>query len=149
MPVPAARHNGRDDDDDDRGEMPPQQQPPRPRNRRVLTTDPSHNANSVTIDGADATMSQRGQQQQRDRTRDSGDDQRGGARGGGGGGGGGGGENSILFDQSKDELFSLTNGYKKFQRELKNWKLVTNRDDITLEKWAFLSILYVICMFFR
>jgi hypothetical protein len=41
---------------------------------------------------------------------------------------------NILFNQSKEELFSLTNGYKKFQRELKNWKLVTNRDDITLEK---------------
>lgn len=41
---------------------------------------------------------------------------------------------NILFNQSKDELFSLTNGYKKFQRELKNWKLLTNRDDITLEK---------------
>jgi intraflagellar transport protein 52 len=42
--------------------------------------------------------------------------------------------NIIIFNQSKDEIFSLTNGYKKFQRELKNWKLTTNRDEITLEK---------------
>ena len=41
---------------------------------------------------------------------------------------------NILFNQSKDELFSLTSGYKKFQRELKNWKITTNRDDITIEK---------------
>jgi len=41
---------------------------------------------------------------------------------------------NVLFNQSKDELFSLTNGYKKFQRELKNWKISTNRDDITLER---------------
>ena len=41
---------------------------------------------------------------------------------------------NILFNQSKDEMFSLTSGYKKFQRELKNWKITTNRDDITLEK---------------
>jgi intraflagellar transport protein 52 len=41
---------------------------------------------------------------------------------------------NILFNQSKDELFSLTNGYKKFQRELKNWKISTNREDITLER---------------
>ena len=38
---------------------------------------------------------------------------------------------NILFNQSKDEMFSLTSGYKKFQRELKNWKILTNRDDIT------------------
>lgn len=41
---------------------------------------------------------------------------------------------NILFNQSKDEMFSLTSGYKKFQRELKNFKIFTNRDDITLEK---------------
>ena len=41
---------------------------------------------------------------------------------------------NILFNQSKDEMFSLTQGYKKFQRELKNFKISTNRDDITLEK---------------
>lgn len=41
---------------------------------------------------------------------------------------------NILFNQSKDEMFSLTNGYKKFQRELKNWKISTNRDEITLER---------------
>ena len=41
---------------------------------------------------------------------------------------------NILFNQSKDEMFSLTSGYKKFQRELKNWKITTNRDDITIEK---------------
>lgn len=41
---------------------------------------------------------------------------------------------NILFDQSKDELFSITNGYKKFQRELKNWKITTNREEITLER---------------
>ena len=43
---------------------------------------------------------------------------------------------NILFNQSKDEMFSLTNGYKKFQRELKNYKILTNRDDITPEKLA-------------
>ena len=31
---------------------------------------------------------------------------------------------NILFNQSKDEMFSLTNGYKKFQRELKNYKIL-------------------------
>ena len=41
---------------------------------------------------------------------------------------------NILFNQSKDELFSLTNGYKKFQRELKNWKITSNREEITKEK---------------
>jgi intraflagellar transport protein 52 len=41
---------------------------------------------------------------------------------------------NILFNQSKNELFSLTNGYKKFQRELKNWKIISNRDEITFEK---------------
>lgn len=41
---------------------------------------------------------------------------------------------NILFNQSKDELFSLTNGYKKFQRELKSWKIITNRDEITIER---------------
>lgn len=43
---------------------------------------------------------------------------------------------NVLFNQSKDEMFSLTNGYKKFQRELKNFKISTNREDITLEKLA-------------
>jgi intraflagellar transport protein 52 len=43
---------------------------------------------------------------------------------------------NILFNQSKDELFSLSQGYKKFQRELKNWKIATNRDEITLERLA-------------
>jgi intraflagellar transport protein 52 len=43
---------------------------------------------------------------------------------------------NILFNQSKDELFSLTNGYKKFQRELKNWKITSNREEITKEKLA-------------
>ncbi len=41
---------------------------------------------------------------------------------------------NIMFNQSKDEPFSLTQGYKKFQRELKNWKIATNRDEITLER---------------
>lgn len=41
---------------------------------------------------------------------------------------------NILFNQSKDEMFSLTSGYKKFQRELKNFKIFTNREDISLEK---------------
>ena len=41
---------------------------------------------------------------------------------------------NILFNYSKDELFTLTSGYKKFQRELKNWKIATNRDEITYEK---------------
>jgi hypothetical protein len=41
---------------------------------------------------------------------------------------------NILFNQSKDEPFSLTQGYKKFQRELKNWKCATNRDEITVER---------------
>ena len=41
---------------------------------------------------------------------------------------------NILFNQSKEEMFSLTNGYKKFQRELKNFKIATNREDITLER---------------
>ena len=41
---------------------------------------------------------------------------------------------NILFNQSKDELFSLAQGYKKFQRELKNWKIATNRDEITIER---------------
>ena len=41
---------------------------------------------------------------------------------------------NILFNQSKEEMFSLTNGYKKFQRELKNFKIATNREDLTLEK---------------
>lgn len=43
---------------------------------------------------------------------------------------------NILFNQSKDELFSLTNGYKKFQRELKNWKIASNRDELTYDKLA-------------
>ena len=41
---------------------------------------------------------------------------------------------NILFNQSKEEMFSLTSGYKKFQRELKSFKISTNRDDLTLEK---------------
>ncbi|CAF0815531.1 unnamed protein product [Brachionus calyciflorus] len=41
---------------------------------------------------------------------------------------------SVLFNQSKDELFSLTSGYKKIQRELKSWKFTNNREDITLER---------------
>ncbi|RNA21222.1 intraflagellar transport 52 -like protein [Brachionus plicatilis] len=41
---------------------------------------------------------------------------------------------NILFNQSKEELFSLASGYKKFQRELKSWKIITNRDEITIEK---------------
>lgn len=43
-------------------------------------------------------------------------------------------ESSILFNQSKDELYTLSNGYKKFQHELKSWKIGVNRDDITLER---------------
>lgn len=43
---------------------------------------------------------------------------------------------NVLFNQSKEEMFSLTQGYKKFQRELKNWKIATNREDITLERLA-------------
>ena len=30
---------------------------------------------------------------------------------------------NIIFNLSKDEIFTLTGGYKKFQRELKNWKI--------------------------
>ncbi len=31
--------------------------------------------------------------------------------------------NNILFDQSKNEQITLTNGFKKLQMHLKNWKL--------------------------
>ena len=59
---------------------------------------------------------------------------------------------NILFNQSKDEMFSLTSGYKKFQRELKNFKIFTNRDDITLEKLVanriFVSIGKILTHFF-
>jgi intraflagellar transport protein 52 len=41
---------------------------------------------------------------------------------------------NILFNQSKEEQFSLSSGFKKFQRELKNWKIITNRDEIVLDK---------------
>lgn len=41
---------------------------------------------------------------------------------------------SILFNQSKDEPYTLSSGYKKFQHELKSWKIGVNREDITLER---------------
>lgn len=41
---------------------------------------------------------------------------------------------SILFNQSKDEPYTLSSGYKKFQHELKSWKMAVNREDITLER---------------
>ena len=41
---------------------------------------------------------------------------------------------SILFNQSKDEPYTLSSGYKKFQHELKSWKIAVNREDISLER---------------
>jgi hypothetical protein len=41
---------------------------------------------------------------------------------------------NILFNQSKDEPYTLSSGYNKFQRELKAWKIAVNRDEITLER---------------
>jgi len=43
-------------------------------------------------------------------------------------------QSSIMFNQSKDELYTLSNGYKKFQHELKSWKMGVNRDEISLER---------------
>jgi len=42
--------------------------------------------------------------------------------------------NNILFDQSKNEQISLTNGFKKLQMHLKNWKLSNHREEITAER---------------
>ncbi len=40
----------------------------------------------------------------------------------------------LLFNQSKDEMYTLSSGYKKFQHELKSWKMAVNRDEISLER---------------
>ncbi|XP_076804651.1 intraflagellar transport protein 52 homolog [Clavelina lepadiformis] len=43
--------------------------------------------------------------------------------------------NLILFDQTKRELFTLSNGYKSWHRKLRNsWKVAQSKDDITEEK---------------
>jgi len=43
--------------------------------------------------------------------------------------------NTIIFDCSKKELFSPNNGFKSWTRKLKvKWKVVVNKDEITLEK---------------
>ncbi|XP_028406358.1 intraflagellar transport protein 52 homolog [Dendronephthya gigantea] len=43
--------------------------------------------------------------------------------------------NTIVFNASKKELFTPTNGFKSLVRKLRtNWKVVVNKDDITLER---------------
>ncbi|CAF1065480.1 unnamed protein product [Didymodactylos carnosus] len=42
--------------------------------------------------------------------------------------------NNVLFDQSKNEQFSPSNGFKKLQVHLKNWKLSNHREEITTER---------------
>ncbi|CAF1379048.1 unnamed protein product, partial [Didymodactylos carnosus] len=42
--------------------------------------------------------------------------------------------NNVLFDQSKNEQVSLSNGFKKLQVHLKNWKLSNHREEITAER---------------
>ncbi|XP_050403597.1 intraflagellar transport protein 52 homolog isoform X1 [Patella vulgata] len=43
--------------------------------------------------------------------------------------------NVILFNSSKREVFSLSNGFKTLNRKLRStWKLVANKDEITDEK---------------
>lgn len=42
--------------------------------------------------------------------------------------------NIIVFNQSKNESFTLTNGYKSWHRKLRSvWKLQTNKEDINLK----------------
>lgn len=42
--------------------------------------------------------------------------------------------NTILFNQTKRELFNLTNGFKIWNRKLRNnWKVAAHKEDITVE----------------
>ncbi|XP_065062333.1 intraflagellar transport protein 52 homolog [Rhopilema esculentum] len=43
--------------------------------------------------------------------------------------------NTIIFDCSKKELLNPSNGFKSWTRKLKtNWKIITNKDEISLDK---------------
>ncbi|XP_013404647.1 intraflagellar transport protein 52 homolog [Lingula anatina] len=45
--------------------------------------------------------------------------------------------NAIIFDSSKREVFSLTNGFKTLNRKLRtSWKVQSNKDEITDERLA-------------
>ncbi|XP_015754957.1 PREDICTED: intraflagellar transport protein 52 homolog [Acropora digitifera] len=43
--------------------------------------------------------------------------------------------NTIIFNASKGELFTPSNGFKSLVRKLRsNWKVILNKDEITLER---------------
>lgn len=49
--------------------------------------------------------------------------------------------NTIVFNASKKELFSPTNGFKSLVRKLRtNWKVVINKDDITLDRLMYAKL---------
>ncbi|XP_045616151.1 intraflagellar transport protein 52 homolog [Procambarus clarkii] len=54
--------------------------------------------------------------------------------------------NTILFNESKAELFKLSDGYKTLHRKLKTqWKVLSNRDDLTKENLGQAGVIVFAC----
>ncbi|XP_045116861.1 intraflagellar transport protein 52 homolog [Portunus trituberculatus] len=52
----------------------------------------------------------------------------------------------ILFDESKAELFKLSDGYRSLHKKLKTqWKVVSNREDLSKESVAQAAVLVLAC----
>ncbi|KAK3851087.1 hypothetical protein Pcinc_042235 [Petrolisthes cinctipes] len=53
---------------------------------------------------------------------------------------------TILFDESKAELFKLADGYKTLHKKLKTqWKVLSNRDDLTKENLGQAAVVVLAC----
>ncbi|XP_063599987.1 intraflagellar transport protein 52 homolog [Penaeus indicus] len=54
--------------------------------------------------------------------------------------------NAILFDESKGELFRLSDGYKTLLRKLKTqWKVISNRDELNKESVGQAGVIVLAC----
>ncbi|ROT63710.1 putative intraflagellar transport protein 52-like [Penaeus vannamei] len=54
--------------------------------------------------------------------------------------------NVILFDESKGELFRLSDGYKTLLRKLKTqWKVISNRDELNKESVGQAGVIVLAC----
>jgi len=52
--------------------------------------------------------------------------------------------NTILFNQTKRELFTITNGYKSWHRKLRStWKVGMHKEDITTEKLSHAKVFVI------
>ncbi|KAK7073601.1 Intraflagellar transport protein 52, partial [Halocaridina rubra] len=54
--------------------------------------------------------------------------------------------NSIVFNESKGELFKLNDGFKSLHKKLKTqWKVISHRDDLTKETVSQAGVMVLAC----